>query len=245
MDVKTKLKDDKVVFANYESANALSRMIAKLNEKGVYTIEDLINCEKNILPYSSRKTYAACAEIFKHEYLGQELVLDVLLEKEYPIDFEEDYSRPERDDYHLYDSILYKYILEKNYKILTECANDVLKLGFKPLYGGNSMIMCIYNFLYRKKYNGKNISMEYLLKECDSFGCQSLGIRKYYLEYIDKKKKSNEEELNIETVPKVLEILKSQLESLLTVRNELDVQIESLQEQIKSFDKGENSYGRK
>ena len=61
------------------------KVIKFLNEKGIYTIEDYINCdlEKIYEKGSSKKRMIATQKILKYKYLGEPFTLDVLLTKEY------------------------------------------------------------------------------------------------------------------------------------------------------------------
>ena len=221
MDIKTRLEEDKILFANCENKISLSGILRGLKDAGIYTVEDLINYNEKDFPTTSRKTYIAYAQILKNAYLGQDLVFDVLLEKEY-----------------VYDAENWKICGEN----IRECAKDLLRLGFK----GPRIIDIhsrIDDFLY--KYEGKTFSMEYLLREGDFFWDKGPDIRKYYLEYIDKKKKENNAEITTENMPSVLDGLKIQLQGLLSMREGLDRQIEAIKGQIKSLEEGEKSHGRK
>jgi len=61
------------------------KVIKFLNEKGIYTIEDYINCDLDIIygKGSSKKRMIATQKILKYKYLGEPFTLDVLLTKEY------------------------------------------------------------------------------------------------------------------------------------------------------------------
>ena len=92
MDIKTRLEDDKVLGVSLETKSFL-------NSKGVYTIEDFLNIKESDIPVTRSNYYLAMQHIFRHAYLDQELVYDVLLEKEYEInkkgldEFSEDYLK--------------------------------------------------------------------------------------------------------------------------------------------------------
>lgn len=232
MDIKTKLIEDPILFTNYTNKRAYSVIMHHLNKIGIYTVEDLINCEESRFSSSSRKRYIAYAQILKHAYLGQDLVFDILFKKEYT------YKN---------NQLVEWYHPEYN-KGLKECANDLIRLGFASAYGGestNRMVSLIEDFLDEIKYKDETFSMEFLLRECHYFYTGGPDIRKYYLQYIDNKKEENNIELTTETIPGILDGLKLQLQGLLTMRDGIDKQIEAIQNQIKSFNEGEKSHGRK
>lgn len=83
MDIKTKLEEEKL-FILYEHGK---KMISILNKKGIFTIEDLINCDTKQLSYETnkKKQFKLFQELLKNKYLGTPLAFGDLLEKEYKL----------------------------------------------------------------------------------------------------------------------------------------------------------------
>ena len=101
MNTKIKLQDEPVFLGR----NSL--FFQTLNQKGIYTVEDYINAdiEQIMTSTQTRNKVRAYKRILKYKYLGEPLVVDVLLDKQY----------------HLYGS-------DK------EMISDVKHLGFDGLY---------------------------------------------------------------------------------------------------------------
>ena len=81
MDLKTRLEDESIFAKKYQAGMT----IKTLNEKGIFTVEDFINCDiAKVIHSSSRKQLFAFQKILKYKYLGEPLAMDIILEKEYP-----------------------------------------------------------------------------------------------------------------------------------------------------------------
>lgn len=61
------------------------KIIKFLNEKGIYTIDEFINCDLDAIygKASNKKRMIAIQKILKYKYLGEPLTFDILLTKEY------------------------------------------------------------------------------------------------------------------------------------------------------------------
>lgn len=81
MDLKTELSKESIFIEKSQSVITINN----LNKKGIYTIEDFINndVEKITKTPTTRKTYRAIQKILRYKYLGEPLVLDIILDKEY------------------------------------------------------------------------------------------------------------------------------------------------------------------
>ena len=78
MDIKTKLEED-IMFSKNPG------VVKMFNSKGIFTIEDFINCDIEIT-FSGIDTinkFRGRQDILKYKYLGTPLLSDILLEKEY------------------------------------------------------------------------------------------------------------------------------------------------------------------
>lgn len=78
LNIKTKLEDDEVLKISLETKKFL-------NSIGIYTIEEFLNIKESDLPVTRNNVYLAMQYIYRNAYLNQELVYDVLLEKEYTL----------------------------------------------------------------------------------------------------------------------------------------------------------------
>lgn len=231
MDTNIDLRRDKFLFPNgYGIGNRRnSAVVATLREKGIETVEQLINCNASDFSNQNRHFYMALIQILRHKYLGEELINDVLLEKEYKI----------------------------TRNIAKEIAKDLRKLGLgsNSIHTRRLQNLTNYISLYIVINNltGKTISMEELIKETEGSGMPSLlgvpyrgdsDFRGYYLSYIEEKRKKELQEQDSPTKD-VLEGLKLQLQGLIMARDGIDKQIIDVQEQIKALDRGQKTYGRK
>ena len=84
MDVNTNLREDEFLFPSENRNNRASELVIKwLNRNEIYTINDLINCNQNDFRSYGFYFIRALVQIMRYRYLGEELINDVLLEKEY------------------------------------------------------------------------------------------------------------------------------------------------------------------
>lgn len=225
MDIKTKLEDVDFLFSVSEHSDkiACTNILKYLNGKGIFTVEKLINCQESDFPTSSRKSYMAIIQILKHEFLGQDLINDVLLEKTYT----------------------------NNSLGIKECAKDYAKLGFsisQSTYSSKLVATTdkIKRYFARTGFVDETFSMEYIIKELPILRKGGPKLAEYYLQYINEMKEKNQELATEKLSPSVIEGLKTQLQGLVTMRNGLDMQIAALQEQINQNSKeGTKSHGRK
>lgn len=224
MDIKTRLEDDKVLFADFNSMTSRTNVLASLNKIGIYTIEDLINAEASMFPASSRKSYVAMAHVFRNAYLNQDLVYDVLFQKEYEI--EKLYNRGE-----------------------SELCNDILRLGLEK---GTTYSITRKLFNVLRDYDKPTVTIDFLMRE-KGLNAAGPNLRRYYLSYIDKKKEleqSNENQLNSDIFTNennfsTLTSLKIQLQTLISMKQGLEQQIGTLQSQIATLEGGSINHGRK
>lgn len=240
MDIKTRLEDDTILFMTVNNLGARGQMIKYLEKEGITTIEDLINCSPTYFKGYRKQIYNAMIDVYKHEYLGEPLVTDVLFDKEY------DHS-------------------EAGYK---ECIRDLERLGLKGLSesrdeiffsilsffeagykciektGLNSRRYDVYETVPSEKYNGKKFKIEQLLIEhvIESKGVNLSG---YYLNYLEQKRKEEQKANNGLDDFATLSDLKKQFQSLLEMKNNLDEQIKLIQESIERIERGENEHVRK
>lgn len=224
MDIKTRLEDDKVLFADFQSNGSRTNVLIALNKVGIYTVEDLINADASILPSASRKTYIAMAHVFKNVYLNQDLVYDVLFQKEYAVE-------------------------DLNYYHRNELVNDLLRLG---LVKGTSETIKRHLRRLLHDYTDNTITIEYLLKEK---GINAVGpnLRRYYISYIDAKKQLEQSSQQQDTSgisinandSSTLNSLKIQLQTLISMKQGLEQQIDTLQAQIATLEGGQISHGKK
>ncbi|MBR5370016.1 MAG: hypothetical protein IK137_01795 [Bacilli bacterium] len=213
MDVKTRLEDDTVLFDKL-SAESRTAKVRILNSIGIYTIEDYINFKESDFPkYSKRESYWAMAHIFRHEYLKEDLIYDVLLEKEY-------YS---------------------DYTGCKLCYSDMLKMGIMNSGYKLYAVRDIMDFLAKNnKEASDKFSIEWLINSMNS-RYFNRGIFHYYLEYIEKKKKDKQPILDGSVE---LSTLKIQLQTLVSLDESLQAQINELQEKINRLEGGQSVHGK-
>lgn len=82
MDINTRLEDE-IIFAKRPMAK---KVITTLNNKGIYTVADFINCSIEQLSNNlyAKKQFRAFQKILRCKYLGEPLPPDITLSKEYP-----------------------------------------------------------------------------------------------------------------------------------------------------------------
>lgn len=244
MDIKTKLKDEPLFMSGKGTIENV-QMLNYLEERGITTIEDLIYYTPTYFENFGLEVYNAMIEVYKHEYLGEPLVTDVLFDKEYE----------HSDDGYW------------------ECSQDIERLGlrgvFRSVFEELRPYYCIVDFFeadlekcrchmkiypykgtYDKweavpseKYKGKKFKIEQLLHD-GVIGRKSIDLAGYYLRYIEQKRKEQQANIGLDDSA-TLSDLKKQLQSLLEMINNFDTQISSIQESIESIEKGESGNARK
>lgn len=238
MDVKTRLEDDKVLGISTETKKTL-------NSKGIYTIEDFLNIEESNLPVTRSNFYLAMQHIYKHAYLNQEFVYDILLDKEYEFDkkslkeFAKDWTKlglsdklrgfknniegmeewiQQNKDFLNSDKFSMKLIIEKKFNSI-EIGYELRKLS--DLYRSDKISHDEYlkkrDELRNKDLKNPGISLSHY------------NILKYYKNYIDVKKEINGKDDN-DTY--TLMYLKDQINQLISQRDNLDQQINILQSRV-------------
>ena len=75
MDINTRLENEDLF--DSQSSKGKNRIIA-LNEKGIFTVEDFINCDINNITKTSyiRSHYIAIQYALRYKYKGEPLVTD-------------------------------------------------------------------------------------------------------------------------------------------------------------------------
>lgn len=84
MDLKTKLGEDIIFPKKFKGITS----VETLNKKGIFTVEDFINCDVELISSSKQQStqFRAFQDLFKSYYLGQSLIREPILENEYGID---------------------------------------------------------------------------------------------------------------------------------------------------------------
>ncbi len=83
MDIKTKLKDDNVLFSSSSNSSSTAQILGYLEKKGIITVEDLINADPEIFYFATRNIYTAMIHVLRNAYLNEPLVNGDLLQKKY------------------------------------------------------------------------------------------------------------------------------------------------------------------
>lgn len=237
MDIKTRLEDDKVLGVSLETKSFL-------NPKGVYTIEDFLNIKESDIPVTRSNYYLAMQHIFRHAYLDQELVYDVLLEKEYEInkkgldEFSEDYLK-----LGLADKLRGKRNIARDMEEWIQNNKEFLtsdKISMKVIIEGLVDRSNIHKEFYElqhdrsdkislDEYKTKRDELKKKASKYPKIYLNHSNILKYYKDYIDAKKEIKEEDKN-DTY--TLMYLKEQISQLVNQRDNLDRQIEVLQSRV-------------
>lgn len=249
MDIKTRLEDDKVLGVSLETKSFL-------NSKDIYTIEDFLNIKENDIPVTRSNYYLAMQHIFRHAYLDQELVYDVLLEKEYEInkkgldEFSEDYLK-----LGLADKLRGKRNIARDMEEWIQNNKEFLtsdKISMKVIIEGLVDRSNIHKEFYElqhdrsdkislDEYKTKRDELEKKASKYPKIYLNHSNILKYYKDYIDAKKEIKEEDKN-DTY--TLMYLKEQISQLVNQRDNLDRQIEVLQSRVNEILGESKTYGK-
>ena len=249
MDIKTRLEDDKVLGVSLETKSFL-------NSKDIYTIEDFLNIKESDIPVTRSNYYLAMQHIFRHAYLDQELVYDVLLEKEYEInkkgldEFSEDYLK-----LGLADKLRGKRNIARDMEEWIQNNKEFLtsdKISMKVIIEGLVDRSNIHKEFYElqhdrsdkislDEYKTKRDELEKKASKYPKIYLNHSNILKYYKDYIDTKKEIKEENKN-DTY--TLMYLKEQINQLVNQRDNLDRQIEVLQSRVNEILGESKTYGK-
>lgn len=249
MDIKTRLEDDKVLGVSLETKSFL-------NSKDIYTIEDFLNIKESDIPVTRSNYYLAMQHIFRHAYLDQELVYDVLLEKEYEInkkgldEFSEDYLK-----LGLADKLRGKRNIARDMEEWIQNNKEFLtsdKISMKVIIEGLVDRSNIHKEFYElqhdrsdkislDEYKTKRDELEKKASKYPKIYLNHSNILKYYKDYIDAKKEIKEEDKN-DTY--TLMYLKEQISQLVNQRDNLDRQIEVLQSRVNEILGESKIYGK-
>lgn len=204
MDIRTKLEDE-IIFS--ERANS-KRQIDTFKKKGIYTVEDFINCdiEKIFYSFEAWERFRGIKDILKYKYLGQPLTINNILDYEYSD----------------------KTQIEKS------LWRQITRLGFAPYN---------YNYIAEQLIN-KNGSCK-VIDVISHIPDEHGSLKEFYLEYYSRVKNLDDEELSNEARKNYLETLKNEVNTLLIYKNELDVKLSSLLEQIAIFEENNNTKSQK
>ena len=214
MDIKTRIEDDTILFDKF-SAESRAAKVHSLNSIGIYTIEDFINLKEIDFPKLSRELYWGMSHIFKYEYLGEDIIYDSLLEKEYFSD----------------------------YAGCKLCYTDMVRMGIMKkgyrMYAVDGILSALEE--HSKKKDDK-FNIEWLIKNVHSRYYNNT-ILQYYLEFIEKNKKANQQ---AQVLDSSLELnkLKIQLETLVSIDKSLQKQIDEIQEKINKLEGGQSVHGK-
>ena len=216
MDIKTRLEDDQILFLNFLDSTAKTNMLAELNKKNIFTVEDFINADTKIFNSATRKIYTAMIHALRNAYLNEPLVYDAILLREY----------------------------HKDHIGISFIERDIQILGL--VKGGSAISRALYslgldyNSINDIKTTNETITMEYIL---ENIHANSAGpcLQLFYINYLKKMKENNQSKID-ETIS-LLE-LKEELQTLIKMRNDLDQKIDVLQEKIEKKEKGCAGYGK-
>ena len=249
MDIKTRLEDDKVLGVSLETKSFL-------NSKDIYTIEDFLNIKESDIPVTRSNYYLAMQHIFRHAYLDQELVYDVLLEKEYEInkkgldEFSEDYLKLGLADKLRGKRNIARDMVEwiQNNKEFLTSDKISMKVIIEGLVDRSNIHKEFYELQHDRsdkisldEYKTKRDELEKKASKYPKIYLNHSNILKYYKDYIDAKKEIKEEDKN-DTY--TLMYLKEQISQLVNQRDNLDRQIEVLQSRVNEILGESKTYGK-
>lgn len=165
MDIKTELKDDTLLFTPAKNPDARAKMLNYLKGRGIITIEDLINCSATFFRGNTKRRYMALIAVYRHEFLGEPLITDVLLGKEY------------------------QYNTEGYFEFI----KDIERLGLKGYAQG--LLRKIHETEYDLESKNKKISVEQSLRDgiIKAPGVDLAGYYLRYIEQKRKEQQANKE----------------------------------------------------
>ncbi len=229
MDINTRLENEDL----FDSQNAKGKnRIVALNNKGIFTVEDFINCDIATITSTSylRNYYVAIQYALKYKYKGEPLVTDVLLEQEFEIDrFRVRHASPQ---IHIrfakklgFENYMISQIVKGEIRNKMEENKDFYQRDIAKSGG------------FKQQYY--YISMMEILKVIAQSGDK---LAQFYVDYQEQKSlEEGQQKSNTE----ILEKLKNEIVSLTTQRDKLDEKIRQLTEQVQKLEGGNISNGRK
>lgn len=215
-----------------------------------------MNIKESDIPVTRSNYYLAMQHYFRHAYLDQELVYDVLLEKEYEInkkgldEFSEDYLK-----LGLVDKLRGKRNIARDMEEWIQNNKEFLtsdKISMKVIIEGLVDRSNIHKEFYElqhdrsdkislDEYKTKRDELEKKASKYPKIYLNHSNILKYYKDYIDAKKEIKEEDKN-DTY--TLMYLKEQISQLVNQRDNLDRQIEVLQSRVNEILGESKTYGK-
>jgi len=194
----------------------LSHRIEALNKIGIYTIEDFINNDNIGGNECLRNDYRAYRDVYNYMLNGTSLINAVILTKEYNKET----------------------LITKAHKI----ANDFNRLGL-PFKTREIQEQLVFKIQSEERESLKGI--EIISEMQKIFVYYNMPYNKLTQFYIDYYEKEIIKENSTETDKNYIERLKKELINLTKQRDELDLKISSLLEQISTLEKGSNINVRK
>lgn len=216
-------------------------LLKSLNKKGIYTVQDYLDCPKEKLPFKGNEPiYIAIREILRHKYQGGDFSFDKILSTEYK--FENDH-------------------LNKEDLSLFNCAINLRRLGFTihPLdeidkkidysenkYRGkfveeNAIEVFLNNGIESNRLpnaiaSNKIITMDQLLKYFHGIEePKGIHLKEYYLRYIEKKMEDDPNYVSLETV-RYIDHLNKQMPKLIQRDKEISVAIKEIEAKIERLE---------
>lgn len=242
MDIKMKLEDSKVLDISSETKKFL-------NSKGVYTIEDFLNFNESDIPVTRSNYYLAMQHIFRHAYLHQELVYDVLLDKEYATnkrgikEFGKDYLKLGLSDQRYGITGIYHSMekwIQSNKEFLTSDKIS-MKVILEMLVNRNNIRKKLFDSQNDHFDKTKVEKLQSQMSKYPDINVIYPSILEYYIYYIDTKIEIKDD-TNDNTY--TLMYLKQQLSQLVSQRDNLDKQIEVLQNKVAEIIGENKSHGK-
>lgn len=229
MDIKTRLESEELFDA--QNAKGKNRIIS-LNEHGIFTVEDFINCDIASITKTSylRRYYIAIQHALKYKYKGEPLISDILLDKEFEID---------RAKYGLGVSSYFRigimgklgFEIDPSTRIAKKLVENKMKKNddyYQHSAAKNGGF----------KQDSYRVSIIEILKAIAESGDK---LAQFYVEYQEKKEL---DELQQITSSEILEKLKSEIVLLTSQRDELNDRISQLLEQVQKLEGGNIVNGR-
>lgn len=230
MDINTRLENE--VLFDSQSSKGKNRIIA-LNERGIFTVEDFINCDITNITKTSyiRSHYIAIQYALKYKYNGEPLVTDVLLDRNFRV------PRSKialGSHYDFYIRAMAKLGFE-NYS-MSQIGKKILVNKMKENDDYYSHRIAANGGIKQEYYN---VSMMEILKVKAQSGDK---LAQFYVDYQEQKSlEEGQQKSNTE----ILEKLKNEIVSLTAQRDKLDDKIRQLTEQVQKLEGGNISNGRK
>lgn len=216
-------------------------LLNSLNKKGIYTVQDYLDCPKEKLPFKGKEPiYIAIREILRHKYQGGDFSFDKILSTEYK--FENDYLNKEdlsllncainlknlgftihpvdgKDNNKDYSENKYKGSFEGEYAIRAFLDNEIVS-----------------NRLPNAIASNKIITMDQLLKYFHGIEePKGIHLKEYYLRYIEKKMKDNPNYVSLETV-RYIDYLNEQMPRLIQRSKEISVAIKEIEAKMQRLE---------